>query len=54
MPQLETHSKEQGEILTILEGDNCSFCDGTLVQGRYKGNDAVVCSECDTPTVQIW
>ncbi len=32
MPQIENHSKEQGEILTILEGDNCSFSDGTFTE----------------------
>ncbi|MCU4974872.1 hypothetical protein OB955_19315 [Halobacteria archaeon AArc-m2/3/4] len=54
MQQLEDPATKQDVLLTTLEGNDCAFCDGTLTQGRYKGNDAVVCSECETPTVQVW
>lgn len=38
-----------------LFGTPCQFCDdGTLAQGEYKGNDAVVCDACETPAVQSW
>ncbi|WP_191967162.1 MULTISPECIES: HVO_A0556 family zinc finger protein [Haloferax] len=41
-------------LLNRLDEDNCSFCDGDLVVSTYKGNDAVVCDECGTPTIQLW
>lgn len=38
-----------------LVGTSCQFCDdGTLAQGEYKGNVAVVCDACETPAVQSW
>lgn len=43
------------QLLTILEGTACRYCaDGTLEERAYKGNDAVVCSECHTPGAQVW
>lgn len=42
-------------LLERLENTGCKFCeDGVLVRQRYKGNDAVVCDNCETPTMQIW
>lgn len=51
MAQTETGQ----QLLVRLEGRACAFCDdGTLERDEYKGNNAVVCDECGTPTVQSW
>ena len=42
-------------VLAALEGKTCSYCNtGTLARGEYKGNAAVVCDDCRTPTAQLW
>ncbi|QLG48931.1 HVO_A0556 family zinc finger protein [Natrinema halophilum] len=42
-------------LLARLEDTACSFCDdGRLVREEYKGNAAVVCTNCGTPAAQIW
>lgn len=42
-------------VLEALEGESCTFCDeGELVQGVYKGKNAVICESCETPTAQLW
>ncbi len=45
----------QSSVIGRLEGQDCQWCqDGQLEHGTYKGNDAVVCDSCETPTVQLW
>lgn len=41
-------------LLGKLDEDDCEFCEGDLVASTYKGNDAVVCDDCGTPTIQLW
>ncbi|MFA9417891.1 HVO_A0556 family zinc finger protein [Natrinema sp. HArc-T2] len=42
-------------VLEQLTDQTCSFCgDGLLTSGEYKGNQAILCESCDTPTVQLW
>ncbi|WP_226479860.1 HVO_A0556 family zinc finger protein [Natrinema amylolyticum] len=42
-------------VLAVLEGTPCQFCaDGRLTRACYKGNAAVVCDDCETPTAQVW
>ncbi|WP_331250851.1 HVO_A0556 family zinc finger protein [Natrinema pallidum] len=42
-------------VVAALTGTDCSFCDeGMLVQGTYKGNNAVLCDACETPGAQFW
>ncbi|WP_396613466.1 HVO_A0556 family zinc finger protein (plasmid) [Haloferax sp. S1W] len=41
-------------LLDTLDEDDCTYCDGELVVSTYKGNDAVVCGDCGTPTIQLW
>ncbi|WP_222912802.1 HVO_A0556 family zinc finger protein [Natrinema sp. SYSU A 869] len=42
-------------VIDALEGRTCSFCEkGKLVQDIYKGNDAVICDVCATPSAQLW
>ncbi|NUB91486.1 hypothetical protein HTZ84_10705 [Haloterrigena sp. SYSU A558-1] len=42
-------------VVDALEGKRCTFCDeGELVQGVYKGKNAVICESCETPTAQLW
>ncbi|GAA0229600.1 HVO_A0556 family zinc finger protein [Haladaptatus pallidirubidus] len=42
-------------VIRRLEGEECQWCpDGQLERGTYKGNDAVVCDTCETPTAQLW
>lgn len=54
--QLSDDSTAVGDsVLAALEGKTCSYCDtGTLVRDSYKGNAAVVCDDCETPTAQLW
>ncbi|SEP21860.1 hypothetical protein SAMN04487948_12252 [Halogranum amylolyticum] len=42
-------------LVEKLRERDCEYCtDGTLVEGTYKDNEAVVCDECDTPALQLW
>ncbi|USZ67367.1 hypothetical protein NGM10_11565 [Halorussus salilacus] len=42
-------------LLAALVGDDCNWCArGTLARGEFKGDDAVVCEECDTPAARVW
>ncbi|MDS0475722.1 hypothetical protein NDO75_12115 [Natrinema sp. 1APR25-10V2] len=43
------------ELREHLAGQPCAFCDdGRLTAGTYKGNTAMLCTNCGTPTVQLW
>ena len=43
------------DLLTTLAGDECRWCaTGTLSREEFKGDDAVVCENCDTPAVRVW
>ena len=42
------------ELLDRLAGTDCPFCDGSVAHGEYKGNSAVVCGSCGTPTAQLF
>lgn len=38
-----------------LVGNGCPYCeDGTLTDGRFKGDFAVLCPECDTPAYRTF
>ncbi|RZV11167.1 hypothetical protein BDK88_2405 [Natrinema hispanicum] len=55
MQHLREQTEQSDTLLELLEGTSCSFCeDGHLVQERYKGNEAVICSGCGTPGAQVW
>ncbi|WP_169316549.1 HVO_A0556 family zinc finger protein [Haloferax elongans] len=41
-------------LLDSFDDDVCTYCEGDLVTGSYKDNDAVVCADCGTPAVQLW
>ncbi|SNZ15974.1 hypothetical protein SAMN06269185_2664 [Natronoarchaeum philippinense] len=48
---------DRRSVLQKLEGKECPWtedCTGTLERGRYKGDEALVCPDCDTPIVRIW
>ncbi|WP_458205429.1 HVO_A0556 family zinc finger protein [Haladaptatus sp. NG-SE-30] len=48
-------STTESSVIGRLEGRECHWChDGRLERGTYKGNDAVVCSDCETPAAQLW
>jgi hypothetical protein len=45
----------QDVLVETLRERDCEYCsDGTLVEGTYKDNEAVVCDECETPALQLW
>ena len=42
-------------LLTTLTGTDCSWCaTGTLERATFKDNQALVCEDCGTPSVQLW
>ncbi|WP_162224350.1 HVO_A0556 family zinc finger protein [Halorussus amylolyticus] len=42
-------------MLRSLVGDDCCWCTaGTLTRETFKGDDAVVCENCETPAVRVW
>ena len=42
-------------VLAVPVGDDCPWCaTGTLARGEFRGDDAVVCEECETPAVRVW
>lgn len=48
---------DQHTLLRDLEGDECPWaedCPGALERDEYKGDDALVCPDCDTPVVRVW
>jgi len=48
-------SMTESSVVRRLEGQDCQWCtDGRLERGRYKGNVAVICEDCDTPAAQLW
>ncbi|MFC4543278.1 HVO_A0556 family zinc finger protein [Halosolutus amylolyticus] len=57
MESVSDHAVDAAEPspLDQLEDTACTFCDsGLLVRNQYKGNDAVVCNNCETPAMQVW
>lgn len=41
----------QGELV----GNTCPYCEeGTLADGRFKGDFAILCPECDTPAYRTF
>lgn len=44
------------DLLVGLAHEECDRpeCEGSLERGRYKGTDAVVCTDCGTPTLRLW
>ncbi len=50
-----TDPTAQIDVVTAVTGDTCWYCDsGRLVEGTYKGKDAAICDNCETPQVQTW
>ena len=43
-------------MLDQLIGVGCArlHCSGSLEPGRYKGDVAVICTDCHTPAVRLW
>jgi hypothetical protein len=43
-------------VLAVGEGNACGLagCDGQLARDEYKGDDALVCTECGVPAVRVW
>ncbi len=54
MQSIQRKGGDKREVLALVEGTECAYCQGTLVSAQYKGNEAVVCDDCGTPAVQIW
>ncbi|WP_319633695.1 HVO_A0556 family zinc finger protein [Natronorubrum aibiense] len=55
MTSSTTRSLQSERLFGTLEKRHCEFCDnGTLERDIYKGNNALVCSNCGVPTVQVW
>lgn len=44
------------DVLVRLDGADCTMpdCAGKLERRPFKGTDAVVCDDCDTPPVRVW
>ena len=44
------------DLLARLDGADCPVpdCAGVLERRAFKGDDAVVCDDCDTPTLRVW
>jgi len=49
-----THGGDRETALASIQQGTCSYCGETLTRERYKGNDAIVCGDCDTPAAQFW
>jgi|AntRauMinimDraft_3_1070383.scaffolds.fasta_scaffold00410_9 hypothetical protein len=50
-----THGGDRETALASIQQGTCSYCGGdALTRERYKGNDAIVCGDCDTPAAQFW
>jgi hypothetical protein len=41
-------------LLARLQGRDCPDCEGSVALGTYKGNVAVLCEACGTPTLQLF
>lgn len=43
-------------LLATLDGGDCyrEGCTGHLERQQYKGDDAVVCVDCDVPALRVW
>ncbi|WP_343217257.1 HVO_A0556 family zinc finger protein [Halovivax limisalsi] len=53
--QEATVGTKERPLLERLAGRTCEFCSsGSLAREQYNGNDAVVCRECGTPTMQLY
>ena len=54
-PDMQPIGETDRELVARLSGTACHFCEeGSLVAGEYKGNEALVCTTCGTPAVQLW
>lgn len=45
------------ELRTCMSSKQCNQtpgCDGTLSNGTYKGNSALICDKCGVPTIQSY
>ena len=42
------------ELRELLSVSRCQYCDGDLVRGTFKGDEAILCDDCDTPAVRVW
>lgn len=44
------------EAMASVEGEECVIpnCPGRIIPQEFKGKEAMVCDECDTPVVRIW
>lgn len=51
-----TEGKTQENLVKDeLIGKDCTYCDqGTLREGVYKGNFAILCSACETPAYRTF
>lgn len=56
LPAIEQRANEAHRPLSDGEGGDCGAggCGGQLERTSYKGDDALVCSECETPAVRTW
>ncbi|MCU4975375.1 hypothetical protein OB955_21985 [Halobacteria archaeon AArc-m2/3/4] len=55
MQRFEGERHESLEVLSVLDGDTCSYCEnGTLTQQFFQSDEAVVCDECGTPAARLW
>ena len=55
--QEEINKQEQQEEIAKekLTGRECPYCDrGTLTEGKFKGDFAILCSACETPAYRTF
>lgn len=55
--RLTVATADSRTVLRDLKGAECPWtedCSGTLERKEYKGDDALVCPDCDTPIVRVW
>ncbi|WP_198526040.1 hypothetical protein [Haloferax sp. ATB1] len=45
---------KSAHLLDSFDEDDYTDCDGDLVTGSYKDNEAIVCDDCGTPAGQLW
>lgn len=45
---------KEGILDRTVRQNSCPDCGSDLEQGTYKGNPSAVCTECETPAVQLW
>lgn len=49
-----TTTAVRAHLFESLDNDGCPFCEvGSLEQGTYEGDPAVLCDHCGVPVVRL-